>query len=300
MKISDSTIMKALETIGDYVRWAVSEFERVPVFYGHGTDNAWDEAIQLIFPLLHLPLDNDPAPFLNARLLPSEKKALIKLIRMRTVKRIPVAYLTHQAWFCGLKFYVNEEVLIPRSPIAELIEKRFAPWLPVTHTVSRILDIGTGSGCIACACAVAFPEAEVDAVDISPNVLKVAEKNVKKLGLANRVHLIESDLFSNILEQKYDIIVSNPPYVDAAEMKDLPPEYRHEPRLGLESGEDGLDCVRKILRRAKHYLTPDGLLIVEVGFSAQALSDAFPELPFTWIEMERGGEGVFVLSASDL
>lgn len=287
-----------LSTILDFIRWAVTEFEQVPVFYGHGTDNAWDEAVQLIFSALNLPLESEYV--WSANLLTHEKQRLATLIQKRTVERIPTAYLTRCAWFAGMRFYVDERVLIPRSPLGELITQHFAPWLPEAQPVARILDVGTGSGCIACACACAFPEAIVDAVDISSDALAVAATNVQLHGLTDRVNLIQSDIFSALGTEKYDLIISNPPYVDAAEMAALPPEYLHEPRLGLAAGEDGLDCVRVILQQAQQHLTPEGLLIIEVGYSADALSAAFPTLPFTWIDLEHGGMGVFMLHAADL
>lgn len=291
-----------LHTLLDFLRWSVTAFESVPVFYGHGNDNAWDEAVQLISTALSLPIDIfQLAPsVLSANLLQSEKQALVELIKKRTQKRIPTAYLTQQAWFAGMRFYVDERVLIPRSPLGELILQHFAPWLPEDQSLDRILEIGTGSGCIACACAQMFPDAIVDAVDISADALAVAEKNVQEHFLTERVNLIQSDVFSALGDETYDLIISNPPYVDAAEMAALPAEYLHEPRLGLASGDDGLDCVRIILQQAKQHLNPHGLLIIEVGYSADALSNAFPLLPFTWIELEQGGLGVFVLNASDL
>lgn len=288
-----------LETVGDWLRWCVSTFERVPLHYGHGADNAWDEAVMLLFPLLHLPFDVLPQ-VLNAKLMHHEKESLVKALDQRIRLRVPSAYITHQAWFAGKKYYVDKRVLIPRSPLAEIIQSRFSPWLPDDLPVYNILDIGTGSGCIACACAFAFPEAQVDAVDISPETFEVAKMNVENYGLNDRVHLIRSNIFSELKNKRYDIIISNPPYVDNQEMENLPLEYQHEPHLGLASGKDGLDCVRVILEEAKNHLTDEGILIVEVGYSAAALSDAFPSIPFTWIDLEQGGEGVFMLSAKDL
>lgn len=301
MKVSKQAaeVILELNTLVDFLRWAVTEFERAAVFYGHGADNAWDEALLLILPTLSLP-PTITEHVLQAKLLRSEKEKIVELVRMRTHERIPSAYLTRQAWFAGEKYFVDERVLIPRSPLVELIEQRFAPWVNEEQPVNRILDIGTGSGCIACACALVFPEAEVDAVDISPNALEVAKINVEQHKLQNRVHLVRSNVFSELKKQRYDIIVSNPPYVDAQEMADLPAEYHHEPHLGLAAGQDGLDCLRIILKEAADHLTPHGILIVEVGFSAPALAEAFPDIPFTWIELERGGEGVFVVAAADL
>jgi ribosomal protein L3 glutamine methyltransferase len=286
-----------LLTVQDLLRWATTEFNRAELFYGHGTDNAWDEAIQLILPSLYLPLDSKPT-ILDARLTRREREMLVERITVRIEKRIPVAYLTNKAWFAGLEFYVDERTLVPRSPIAELIEAHFAPW--VAKAPKRILDLCTGSGCIAIACAYAFPEAEVDAVDISEDALDVAEINIQGHGLEQQVFPIQSDLFSGIENEKYDLIVSNPPYVDAQDMDNLPGEYKHEPELGLACGADGLDLVRNMLSQASSKLNEDGVLFVEVGNSQVHLQEAYPEIPFTWIEFEAGGHGVFVLTKAQL
>ncbi|HEY5716399.1 MAG TPA: 50S ribosomal protein L3 N(5)-glutamine methyltransferase [Psychromonas sp.] len=286
-----------LRTVQDLLRWATTEFNRAELFYGHGTDNAWDEAIQLILPLLHLPLDSKPA-ILAAGLTRREREMLVEQVLTRIEKRIPVAYLTNKAWFAGLEFYVDERTLVPRSPFAELIAAHFSPWL--TATPKRILDLCTGSGCIAIACAYAFPEAEVDAVDISEDALDVAEINIQGHGLEQQVFPIQSDLFSGIENEKYDLIVSNPPYVDAQDMANLPDEYKHEPELGLACGVDGLDLVRKMLRQAGSKLNENGVLFVEVGNSQVHLQEAYPDIPFTWIEFEAGGHGVFVLTKAQL
>jgi ribosomal protein L3 glutamine methyltransferase len=286
-----------LLTVQDLLRWATTEFNRAELFYGHGTDNAWDEAIQLIFPSLHLPLDSKPA-ILDARLTRREREMLVDRIMIRIEKRIPVAYLTNKAWFAGLEFYVDERTLVPRSPIAELIDAHFAPW--VVNPPKRILDLCTGSACIAIACAYAFPEAEVDAVDISEDALDVAEINIQGHGLEQQVFPIQSDLFSGIANEKYDLIVSNPPYVDAQDMESLPEEYKHEPELGLACGNDGLDLVRDMLRQASSKLNEEGVLFVEVGNSQVHLQEAYPEIPFTWIEFAAGGHGVFVLTKAQL
>jgi ribosomal protein L3 glutamine methyltransferase len=286
-----------LRTVQDILRWAATEFNRAELFYGHGTDNAWDEAIQLILPSLHLPLDSKPT-ILDARLTRREREMLVDRIVVRIEKRIPVAYLTNKAWFAGLEFYVDERTLVPRSPIAELIEAHFAPWL--AKSPKRILDLCTGSGCIAIACAYAFPEAEVDAVDISEDALDVAEINIQGHGLEQQVFPIQSDLFSGIEHEKYDLIVSNPPYVDAQDMDNLPGEYKHEPELGLACGADGLDLVRKMLSQASSKLNEDGVLCVEVGNSQVHLQEAYPDIPFTWIEFEAGGHGVFVLTKAQI
>lgn len=287
-----------LKTLRDFLRFATSRFNEAGLYYGHGTDNAWDEAVALILPSLHLPMDSSPS-ILDAQLTEKEHQLLIELINKRVNERIPAAYLTHQAWFAGLSFYVDERVLIPRSPIAELIEDQFEPWID-PHHVKNILDLCTGSGCIAIACAKYFPDAEVDASDISKDALAVAKINISRHEVSNQVHLYESDLFSSLPPKKYDIIVSNPPYVSLPEMQELPAEYYHEPSLGLTAGEKGLECVLKILKTARDYLSPEGILIVEVGNSEYALSEYFPNIPFTWLEFTRGGGGVFLLTTEQI
>jgi len=291
-----------LHTIRDFLRWTISRFNEAGLFYGHGTDNAWDEAIALILHSLHLPHDINPS-LLSARLVTTERETLYKTIMRRINERIPLAYLTQQAWFAHLPFYVDERVLIPRSPIAELIENQFQPWIDV-DSVHRILDLCTGSGCIAIACAKYFPSAEVDAADISHDALAVAKINILKNEVEDQVKLFEGDLFHALTHKnshkKYDIIVSNPPYVDAADMAGLPNEYKHEPTLGLAAGPLGLDIVTQILDQAAEYLNPHGILIVEVGNSEHALSDAFPDIPFTWLEFQHGDGGVFLLTAEQI
>ncbi len=287
-----------LQTLRDFIRLGVSLFNRAGLHFGHGTDNALDEAVWLVLHALHLPPDF-PAEYFDSRLTPEEKEAVLTLFRRRIEERIPAPYLTGTTWFAGLEFHVDERVLIPRSPIAELIEQRFTPWIE-PERVNRVLDLCTGGGCIAVATALAFPEAAVDASDLSTAALEVAEINVRRYGLEERVELIRSDLFENLEGRGYDIIVSNPPYVDGAEMAALPAEYRHEPELALAAGEDGLDVVRSILAEAAHHLNPGGILVVEVGSSAQALEKSFPEIPFLWLEFERGGEGVFLLTREQL
>lgn len=287
-----------LQTIRDFIRFATSQFHQEGLYFGHGTDNAWDEAVALTLHTLHLPHNIDRA-VLDANLTQEEKNKLLTLISMRVEKRIPVPYLTHEAWFSGLSFYVDERVLIPRSPIAELIENQFAPWIEPDQ-VHNILDLCTGSGCIAIACAKAFTDAQVDASDISNEALAVAKINVLRHFVADQVELLESDLFNGLPNKKYDIIVSNPPYVSAEEMSELPKEYHHEPRLGLAAGDDGLDIATRIIRDAVKYLQPHGILVVEVGNSEFSLAEKYPEIPFTWLEFERGGGGVFVLTAEQL
>lgn len=287
-----------IKTIRDFIRLATSRFNEAGLYYGHGTDNAWDEAVTLVLHSLHLPHDISQN-VLDASLTRDEKKQLLEKITERVEKRIPLPYLTHEAWFAGLPFYVDERVLIPRSPIAELIENHFQPWID-TERVHHILDLCTGSGCIAIACADAFPDAEVDAGDISADALAIAKINVLRHGVEDRVHLHQSDLFNALPPKQYDIIVSNPPYVSAAEIAELPPEYLHEPMLGLEAGTQGLDFAIRILQKASQYLAPHGILIVEVGNSEYALSEHFADVPFTWIDFQRGGGGVFLLTAEQL
>jgi ribosomal protein L3 glutamine methyltransferase len=289
-----------LQTIRDMVRWAVSRFNEAGLYYGHGTESAWDEAVTLVLRSLHLPHDINPT-VLDANLTMTERTHIQRLIQRRIDERIPVPYLIHEAWFAGLPYYVDERVLIPRSPIAEMIESEFSPWLEIeVDAVQSILDLCTGSACIAIACAKAFPDASVDASDISSDALTVAKMNVLRHGVEHQVHLHQSNLFDELPQKKYDIIVSNPPYVDAEDMASLPNEYRHEPVLALEAGDDGLDFAIQIMRSAIHYLTPKGILIVEVGNSEDALAEKFPEIPFMWIEFQRGGGGVFLLTADQL
>lgn len=287
-----------LKTIRDFLRLATSKFNEAQLYYGHGTDNAWDEAVTLILHRLYLPHDINPA-ILDASLTQEERQHLLQLIRDRIEKRIPAAYLTHEAWFAKMSFYVDERVLIPRSPLAELIQNEFQPWI-LKSEVNHILDLCTGSGCIAIACAKQFPNAEVDASDISEEALAVAKINILRHNLADQVQVYQSDLFKNIPQKKYDIIISNPPYVSLEEMEALPPEYHHEPALGLTAGQEGLDLAKRILREAHNYLSPHGILVVEVGNSELALMEAFPEVPFTWLEFECGGDGVFLLTAEQL
>jgi ribosomal protein L3 glutamine methyltransferase len=287
-----------LLTLRDLVRWGASRFNEAGLVYGHGSDNALDEALALVLHALHL--DHDlPADFLDARVTAAERGRVIELFRRRSAERVPVAYLTHQARFAGHWFYVDERVLVPRSPIAELIEQGFAPWLSPDAT-RRILDLCTGSGCIAIACGYAFPEARVDATDVSPDAVAVARRNIAEHGMEGRVEVAAGDLYAPIGPAVYDLIVSNPPYVNRPDMEALPREYRHEPELGLAAGEDGLDVVRRILRDAPAHLAPDGILVVEVGGSAAALADAYPQVPFLWLDFEHGGDGVFLLTAGQL
>ncbi|AMO68566.1 MAG: ribosomal protein L3 glutamine methyltransferase [Zhongshania aliphaticivorans] len=294
---SNDEIGRELHTLRDYLRWAISEFGRAGIFFGHGTDNAFDEARILVFHGLHLPLDMDPA-LLDGRLTLVERQKVLALIQRRVEERLPAAYLTNEAWFAGLSFYVDERVLVPRSPIAELIAQEFEPWLSARP--QRILDLCTGSGCIGIACAYQFDEAMVDLVDISLDALNVADINIARHELGDRVSAVQSDVFDLLGGQTYDLIVSNPPYVDAQDLATMPAEYHREPTLGLASGPDGLDITRRILREAANHLNEEGVLIVEVGNSCVALDDAFPTVPFMWLEFEHGGHGVFAMSREQL
>lgn len=291
------SVVDELHTLADFVRWGASQFNEAKLHFGHGTDNAIDEAITLVLHALYL--SAIPETLWHTRLTSQEKQQINELFSRRIGERMPSAYLTNEAWFMNLPFYVDDRVLIPRSPIAELIEQQFRPWVDPDQ-VMQVLDLCTGSGCIGIAVAMALPNAIVDATDVSLDALAVAERNVERHNLTDQVQLIQSDMFSNLMGKRYDIIVSNPPYVDAQELSALPPEYAHEPRLGLAAGEDGLVFVKQILRHAVHHLNHQGILIVEVGASAEALIAEYPEMPFTWLEFKRGGDGVFLLTAEQL
>lgn len=293
-----NTVKNELHSLRDYIRFAMSQFGEHRVFFGHGTDNAWDEATQLVLAAVHLPWNTNPA-VLDGRLTEAEKERVLDYIKLRAVGRKPLPYITHEAWFCQLPFFVDERVLIPRSPIAELIQAEFTPWLR-EGPVRRVLDLCTGSGCIGIACAYAFPDAEVDLADISDDAIDVANINIEKHEMLDKVNAIQSDLFSGLKGKTYDLIVSNPPYVDEADLASMPQEYDHEPALALGSGPDGLDITRRILREASDYLTDDGLLVVEVGNSEVHMMTEYPELPVVWLEFEQGGNGVFTITAQDL
>ncbi len=293
-----SDITTQLITLRDYVRWACSEFSRQQLSFGHGFGSALDEAVYLVLHALNLPWDWSEQYF-DCRLTQEEREHVLAILRQRIQSRHPAAYITREAWFCGLPFYVDERVLVPRSPIAELIEHRFEPWVDAAK-VSSILDLCTGSGCIAIACQFAFDEAEVCAAELSLDALEVARINLARHGLEDRIELYQSDLFEDIPPRKFDLIVSNPPYVDAEDMGALPEEFRAEPRLGLAAGEDGLEVVDRILLQASSYLSDDGLLVVEVGNSQPAMMAKYPQLDLTWLEFEHGGGGVFCITAERL
>ena len=298
--MSDSFVIATQEfkSIIDFLRFGLSQANAANLYYGHGTDNAWDDMLALVLGSLSLPSDLDPL-LLQSQLTDDEKALICLNLERRIHDRVPVPYLTQESYFCDLPFYVDERVLIPRSPIAELIKQQFSPWI-AEENVEHVLDLCTGSGCIAIACCYAFPDAIIDAVDISPDALDVAEINLQDHGVEDMLTLIESDCFDAIPATKYDIIISNPPYVGHEEMDILPDEYRHEPVLALETTNNGLAIVEKILAQAHDYLSEHGILVVEVGNSEEALLEAYPHVPFTWLDFEQGGHGVFLLTCQQL
>lgn len=288
-----------LHTLRDWLRYAVSRFEEAGIFFGHGTQNSYDEAVWLILSALHLPHDT-LENFLDAVITEAERRKLAQLIERRVTERVPTAYLLREAWLGDFKFYVDERVIVPRSFIAELLRDQLAPWVENPEEVTAVADICTGSGCLAILAAHAFPNAEVDAVDISDAALVVARKNVADYGLEHHVHLVQSDMLSALAGRQYDIILSNPPYVDAPSMDALPQEYRSEPDIALASGEDGLDHTHTLIAHAAEHLHPGGLLIVEIGHNRDVLEAAYPHLPFTWLEVSDGDQYVFLLTREQL
>jgi ribosomal protein L3 glutamine methyltransferase len=288
----------AFQTVRDLMRFAVSRFNEAELTYGHGTQNAYDEAAYLILSALNLPIQQ-LEPYLDARLLPGEVADVLALIRRRAEERVPVAYLTNEAWQGEFNFYVDERVLVPRSFIYELMGEPLAPWIEHPELVHRALDLCTGSGCLAIQMAHHYPDAEIDAVDISLDALEVASINIQNYGLEDRIQLIHSDLVEG-LEEPYDLIISNPPYVDAESVAALPAEYLHEPELALGSGEDGLDATHVILQNAARLLNPQGVLLVEIGHNRDVLEAAYPSLPFVWMETHSGDGFVFLLTREDL
>ncbi|WP_215782378.1 MULTISPECIES: 50S ribosomal protein L3 N(5)-glutamine methyltransferase [unclassified Paludibacterium] len=289
---------ETLHTVRDLLRFAVTRFNQAELAYGHGTTNAFDEAAYLVLASLNLPLDQLD-PYLDARLLPDEIRDVVELIERRVEERVPTAYLTHEAWQGEFSFYVDERVIVPRSFVYELLGEPLAPWIEYPELVHRALDLCTGSGCLAIQMAHHYPDAEIDAVDISLDALEVAAINVEQYGLGEQINLIHTDLFEGLAD-RYDLIVSNPPYVDAESVDALPDEYLHEPELALGSGQDGLDATREILRRAPEFLNERGVLLVEIGHNREALEAAFPQLPFVWLETSGGDGFVFLLTREDL
>ena len=301
VKVSNQSIDEAiyeLRTLRDMLRWGFSQLNKSGLYYGHGTTNAWDESIFLVLQALHLdPLLNKQ--FLEARLTSGERNTIAQIIAKRINKRIPAPYLTNEAWFAGLPFYVDQRVLIPRSPLAELITQQFTPWVK-PEAIRTILDLCTGSGCIAIACSHLFPEAMIDATDISHKALEVAKINIDKHQVNHRVHLKQSDLFCMLSNKKYDLIISNPPYVSLSEQASLPIEYQYEPSVGLIAGKEGLDLIIRILQTSNQYLNSEGVLIVEVGNSAEALIQRYPDVPFTWLTFQHGDVEIFLLTKEQL
>lgn len=298
MLLIRSEVTATLETVRDYIRWGASRFSEEKLFHGHGTITALDDAAALVLYSLHLPY-NLSENYFSAKLMPNERQKVVDLINERIDRRVPSAYLMKEAIFAGLSFYVDERVLVPRSPIAELIREQFSPWV-ASEQVKNVLDLCTGSACIAIACAYAFPEARVDAVDLSIDALDVAKINVDQHELEEQLDLYRSDLFTELPTQAYDLIVSNPPYVAIEEWEQLPAEFHAEPEMGFTGGKSGLDLVIKILVGARDYLSNQGVLIVEVGSSAETLQAQFPEVPFYWLNFEQGGDGVFLLTAEQV
>ena len=300
-QITDIAIKEAIDelaTIGDLLRWGASQFNAAGIFYGHGNDNAWDEAVALTMHALFLPIDSKES-ITNCRVTTSERETVLSLFKLRVNERLPVAYITNIAWFAGMQFYVDDRVLVPRSPIAEMINEGFEPYLQ-HKPVLRALDLCTGSGCIAIAIAHQFPDAEVDAIDLSIDALEVANINIFNHGVEDRVIPMQSDILNEVLREKYDLIVSNPPYVDQEDMDSLPQEFIHEPEMGLAAGFDGLDLVKRILVDSLDCLNDGGLLVVEVGNSQVHMQEQFPQVDFTWIEFGNGGHGVFALTKAQL
>lgn len=289
----------SFRTVRDCFRFAISRFNEAKLFFGHGSENAYDEAAYLILHTLHLPLE-ELEPFMDARLTQSEIYEVLNIIQKRVEQRLPAAYLTQQAWLGEHSFYVDERVIVPRSFIAELLRERLFPWIEDAEQVNSVLDLCTGSGCLAILAAEAFPHAIIDAVDLSADALDVAQYNVTDYGLEERIELIESDLFAKLDDRKYDLILCNPPYVDAPSFAALPQEYKHEPELALVGGTDGLDATRIILQQAAEHLTDNGILVVEIGHNRDALEAAYPNIPFTWLDVTAGGDFVFLLHKNDL
>jgi ribosomal protein L3 glutamine methyltransferase len=292
-------ISEQLFTIRDWLRYTVTQFEKSDIFFGHGTDNSYDEAVWLVMSSLHLPLDT-LENFSDARLTLEERQHLETLVEKRITNRTPTAYLVKEAWLRGFKFYVDERVIVPRSFIAELLEDGFQPWVEYPEMIESAVDICTGSGCLGILLADAFPNAEIDVVDISSDALDVANINIANYGLENQVHTIQSDMFTALAGKTYDIIISNPPYVDAPSMAQLPQEYLNEPQLALGSGDAGLDHTHTLLREAANHLNDKGILVVEIGHNRDVLLDHYPNVPFTWLEVESGNQFVFLLTKEQL
>ncbi|MDO6385451.1 MULTISPECIES: 50S ribosomal protein L3 N(5)-glutamine methyltransferase [unclassified Uliginosibacterium] len=291
--------LEELVTVRDLIRYATSHFNRAGLFFGHGSVDAYDEAVYLVLRTLHLPIDR-LEPFLDACIPTAERAEVLDILQRRVEERIPAAYLTHEAWLGDFRFYVDERVIVPRSFCFELLREGFSPWLQETESVSRVLDLCTGSGCLAILMAHHFPNAAVDAIDLSSDALDVAQQNVVDYGLQDVVRLIKSDVFDALADERYDLILSNPPYVTEESMQALPGEYLHEPRMALAAGEDGMDIVRRIIAGARRHLTDEGILVVEVGHNRDLVEAAFPALEFVWLSSASEEEKVFLLRADQL
>ncbi|OZI48727.1 50S ribosomal protein L3 N(5)-glutamine methyltransferase [Bordetella genomosp. 4] len=294
-----SSDRQELQTLRDLIRYGVSRFNAARIALGHGSDNAWDEAVYLVLHGLHLPPDTLD-PFLDARVTANERTRVLELIDRRVTERLPAAYLTHEAWLRGHRFYVDQRVIVPRSPIAELLDQGLSPWVRNPFEVTRALDMCTGSGCLAILTALAFPNAEVDAVDVSTDALEVVRRNVDEYGLQDRLALHHSNLFDALPAAAYDVIVCNPPYVNSQSMNELPDEYRHEPSLALAGGTDGMDLVRRILQAAPQYLSPEGVLVLEIGHERDHFEAAFPELEPIWLDTEEASDQILLLTREQL
>lgn len=294
-----SSDRQELQTLRDLIRYGVSRFNEARIALGHGSDNAWDEAVYLVLHGLHLPPDTLD-PFLDARVTADERARVLQLIDQRVTERLPAAYLTQEAWLRGHRFYVDQRVIVPRSPIAELLDQGLSPWVRDPFEVTRALDMCTGSGCLAILTALAFPNADVDAVDVSPDALEVARRNVDEYGLQDRLTLHHSNLFDALPEAAYDVIVCNPPYVNSQSMGELPDEYRHEPSLALAGGTDGMDLVRRILQSAPRYLSSEGVLVLEIGHERDHFEAAFPELEPIWLDTETASDQILLLTREQL
>jgi ribosomal protein L3 glutamine methyltransferase len=288
-----------LLTLRDLIRYGVSRLNSAQVALGHGSDNAWDEAVYLTLHALHLPLDT-LEPFLDARVVREERDRVLDLLERRVTERVPAAYLTNEAWLRGHRFYVDKRVIVPRSPIAELLDQGLSPWVQDALEVENVLDMCTGSGCLAILSALAFPYAHVDAVDVSADALEVARRNVDDYGLQDRLDLHESNLFDSLPARQYDVIICNPPYVNSGSMDVLPQEYRHEPHLALAGGEDGMDLVRRILAAAPQYLTQDGVIVLEIGHERDFFEAAFPQLSPVWLDTEEASDQLLLLTREQL
>jgi ribosomal protein L3 glutamine methyltransferase len=293
------TPVDELITLRDWLRWTMSRFTEADLFFGHGTDNAWDEAIWLLLATLKLPQDR-LEPFLDARLTRAERLAVWNALQQRITRRLPTAYIAQEAWLGSFRFYVDERVIVPRSYFAELLEDGMAPWVEDPEKITSALDLCTGSGCLAILMAHVFPQAQIDAIDLSSAALCVAQRNIADYALQGRVEAVESDLFAAVAGKRYDLILSNPPYVTAAAMDALPAEYRHEPALALAAGHDGLDVVRRILAEAANHLNPGGFIVIEVGHNRDLVEAAFPDLSAVWLDTTSSSEKVFLVNYDSL